>query len=104
MTILHKNDKETITVLKKELLKEARKPQRPTIKVEEKKLTPLIAREEIPFEWIENIADWDDTTGKAITTSLTGQLVDELQKRVEVEIDPKRRMYVTKLRIWVDKK
>ena len=74
--------------------------QPPVIK-EEKKLKPLVAVQEIPFECISSSPD--EIEEKAIANSLMGQFNDEIRQRVKWDIDPYRRKHIVKLRIWVDK-
>ena len=74
--------------------------QPPVFKVEEKKLKPLVAVQEIPFECISSSPN--EIEEKAIANSLMGQLNDDIKQRVVWNIDPYRRKHIVKLRIWVD--
>ena len=74
--------------------------QPPVFKVEEKKLIPLVAVQEIPFECISSSPN--EIEEKAIANSLMGQLNDDIKQRVVWNIDPYRRKHIVKLRIWVD--
>jgi hypothetical protein len=74
--------------------------QPPVFKVEEKKLIPLVAVQEIPFECISTSPN--EIEEKAIANSLMGQFNDEIRQRVVWDIDPYRRKHIVKLRIWVD--
>jgi hypothetical protein len=74
--------------------------QPPVFKVEEKKLIPLVAVQEIPFKDISPYPN--DIVQKAITNSLMGQFNDKIRERVVWDIDPYRRKHIVKLRIWVD--
>lgn len=78
----------------------AREEQPPVIK-EEKRLKPLVAVQEIPFECISSSPN--EIEEKAIANSLMGQFNDEIRQRVKWDIDPYRRKHIVKLRIWVDK-
>lgn len=74
--------------------------QPPVFKVEEKKLIPLVAVQEIPFECISTSPN--EIEERAIANSLMGQFNDKIRQRVVWDIDPYRRKHIVKLRIWVD--
>ena len=74
--------------------------QPPVVKIEEKKLMPLVAVQEIPFDDISPYPN--EIVQKAITNSLMGQFNDDIKQRVVWDIDPYRRKHIVKLRIWVD--
>lgn len=78
----------------------AREEQPPVFKVEEKKLIPLVAVQEIPFECISTSPN--EIEEKAIANSLMGQFNDKIRQRVVWDMDPYRRKHIVKLRIWVD--